>query len=216
MHRFRACLFDFDGVLVNSEPLHAEAKRQTLEVAGIAYPPSIFDDFKGRTDRAFFTYVVEHLSPAGVTLEALEARKRDVYAELFAQVEPVVGALEFLEFARNTFAKLALVTSATRRDYGLADARYSFSAHFDTIVTGEDTRLHKPDPEPYLTALERLGVSSTEALVVEDAPNGIIAATRAGCTVAAITTGFEPAALLEAGADVIVASFAELRRFLER
>jgi len=210
--RFQACIFDFDGVIIDSEPLHARAKRTTLDNFQVKYPPTLFADFKGRTDKAFFEFVVNDLASMGVTAEEMDAYKRQVYLKLFENVPLVTGFQEFLPFAKRTFKKLGVASSATPRDFSLAAQKYQLQPWFDVIVTGGDTTKHKPDPEPYLKAMAMLSVAGSETLVIEDSPNGIQSSKSANCTVAAITTAFTPNELRLAGADMIVSSFAELER----
>jgi beta-phosphoglucomutase len=212
---FQACIFDFDGVIIDSEPLHAQAKRTTLDNFKIKYPSTLFADFKGRTDKVFFEFVANNLARAGTIAEEMDAYKRQVYLKLFKNVPLVTGIQEFLPLARRTFKKLGVATSATPRDFSLAAQKYQLQPWFDIIITGEDTTRHKPDPEPYLQTMAMLGVAGLETLVIEDSPNGILSAKSANCTVAAITTAFKPNELRLAGADMVVASFAELERELK-
>jgi beta-phosphoglucomutase len=207
---FKACIFDFDGVIVDSEPLHAEAKQATLDHFGVSYPARLFSDFKGRPDTAFFEFVADQLAAGIATAEEMGAYKREVYLRLFEAVPLVAGAQAFLAAARARFDKVGLATSATRRDLGLAARKYQLDRWFDVIVTGDDTLRHKPDPEPYLRALAALGVTPGATLIVEDSPNGIRSAKSAGCITAALTTAFAAGELRAAGADIVVASFAEL------
>jgi len=144
----------------------------------------------------------------------MDAYKRQVYLKLFEDVPLVTGVREFLSFARRTFNKLGLATSAIPRDFSLAVQKYQLQSWFDVIVTGGDTTRHKPDPEPYLKAMSMLGVTGSETLVIEDSPNGIRSAKSADCTVVAITTAFQPNELSLAGANMVVASFAEIEREL--
>jgi beta-phosphoglucomutase len=209
-HNFQACIFDFDGVIIDSEPLHARAKQATLDNFQIEYPPTLFTDTKATTDKMFFEFVSNNLAGEVATAEEMDAFKRQVYLNLFENVRLVTGIQEFLPLARRTFKKLGLATSATVRDFSLAEQKYQLRRWFDIIITSEDTTMHKPNPEPYLKAMSKLGVAGSDTLVIEDSPNGIQAAKSADCTVAAITTGFEPNELRLAGADMIVASFAEL------
>jgi len=209
---FKACIFDFDGVIIDSEPLHARAKQATLDHFQIKYPSTLFADFKGRTDKAFFEFVTSDLAKAGATAKEMDAHKRQVYLRLFENITLVAGIQEFLPLARRTFKKLGVATSATPRDFSLAAQKYQLQPWFDIIITGEDTTKHKPDPEPYLKAMAMLSVAGSETLVIEDSPNGIQSSKSANCTVAAITTAFTPNELRLAGADMIVASFAELER----
>src|SRR5262245_23904632 len=211
---FEACIFDFDGVIIDSEPLHAEAKRITLEHFQVQYPPQLFSDFKGRPDKAFFEFVASQLAPSHTTSEAMENHKKQAYLQLFEQVALIPGFTDFIESARTSFPKLGLATSATRHDFSLAANNYQLQRWFYVIITGEDTAQHKPDPEPYLSAMAALKVSGPQTLVIEDSPNGVTAAKSAQCMCAAITTTFPASELYAAGADVVVASFAQLARFL--
>jgi len=213
-HNFQACIFDFDGVIIDSEPLHARAKQNTLDNFQIKYPSTLFADFKGRTDKAFFEFVANNLAKASATAEEMDAYKRQVYLKLFENVPLVAGIQEFLPLARQTFKKLGVATSATPRDFSLAARKYQLQPWFDIIITGEDTTRHKPDPEPYLKAMAILAIAGPETLVIEDSPNGIQSAKSANCIVAAITTAFKSNELRLAGADMVVASFAELEREL--
>ena len=213
--QFRACIFDFDGVIVDSEPLHAQAKRLTLERFGIAFPPTLLDEFKGRTDVDFFDHVVGHIAPPGTPPAPLLAEKAERYLELFAEVPLMPGFSAFLELARRRFERIGIATSATRRDFELAAERFDLTRRVDVIVTGEDTSRHKPDPAPYIEALARLAVTPGEALVIEDSPNGVRSARAAGTYVVAMTTAFAPGELSAAGADRLVAGFDGLSRILD-
>ena len=93
--RFQACIFDFDGVIIDSEPLHARAKQTTLDNFQVKYPPTLFADFKGRTDKAFFEFVVNDLASMGATAEEMDAYKRQVYLKLFENVPLVTGFKNF-------------------------------------------------------------------------------------------------------------------------
>jgi beta-phosphoglucomutase len=211
---YDACLFDFDGVIIDSEPLHAEAKRVTLDHFRIPHSEKLFADFKGRPDSAFFQHVVVSLANGRASAEEMETYKRAAYVQLFEDVPLVPGVLDFLAIARASFQKLGLATSATRHDFQLGARKFQVAKWFDAIVTGDDTARHKPEPEPYLKAMAALGVTSSAALVVEDSPNGIRAAKAAQCSVVGLTTTFRAEELRNVGADWVVASFAELSQAL--
>ena len=212
--RFQACILDFDGVIIDSEPLHARAKQTTWDHFQIEYPSTLFADFKGRPDKAFFEFVANNLVGVSATVENMDAYKRQAYLELFDNVPLVTGIQDFLPRARRAFKKLALATSATARDYSLAAQKYQLQSWFDVVITREDTTRHKPDPEPCQRTLAILAIAGFDTLVIEDSPNGMRSAKSANCAVAAITTAFEANELRLAGADLVVASFAELEREL--
>jgi beta-phosphoglucomutase len=211
---FRACIFDFDGVIVDSEPLHAQAKRLALERFHIEFPSALLDDFKGRTDVDFFDHVAAHIAPPGAPAASLLAEKNERYLELFDAVPLMPGFEAFLELARRRFELIGIATSATIRDFGLASDRFDLAGRVDVVITGEDTARHKPDPAPYIEALARLDVEPIEALVIEDSPNGVRSARAAGTFVVAMTTAFAASDLSAAGAHRLVGGFDELSRTL--
>ncbi len=211
---YEACVFDFDGVIIDSEPLHAEAKRITLDHFRVPHSGQLFSDFKGRPDSAFFKHVAGELAQGRATALEMESHKRAAYTRLFGDISLVPGVLDFLALARAAFPKLGLATSATGYDFRLGANQFQLTKWFDAIVTGDDTARHKPDPEPYLKAIAALGVSSSTTLVVEDSPNGIRAAKAAHCKVVALTTTFTSGQLRDAGADWVVKSFAEFTQAL--
>lgn len=213
---YQAILFDFDGVIINTEEVHARAKRITLDKYGISYPETLFDDFKGRPDLVFWHYVVSELAQNRFTAGDLDDSKRAVFFNLADAIHPVPGALDFIASCRKKFRFLALVSSATEVDLMVSERRFRFMKWFDVILLGEHTAHHKPHPEPYKKAMEKLGVKASESLVIEDAPNGIISAKSAGCYVIGITTSFNAGELTRAGADVIADSYAEIARIIEQ
>jgi beta-phosphoglucomutase len=117
---FQAYIFDFDGVIVDSEPLHAMAKRNTLDRFMIPYPSTLFAEFKGRTDIDFFAYVSSELAGGRATSEDLGAYKQKEYIRLFEEVFLVPGIHDFICFSRKKLKRLGLATSATSMDFSLA------------------------------------------------------------------------------------------------
>ena len=93
---------------------------------------------------------------------------------------------------------------------GLPELTFGLAESFDAVITCKEVKIGKPDPEPYLLTATKLGVPAGRCLVIEDATNGVRSGKAAGCLVAAITTSFTEAALLEAGADFVAPTFALL------
>jgi beta-phosphoglucomutase len=173
---------DMDGVIVDSEPIHARAGAIALERCRLALdlaPVSL--QFKGRTDRDMFEYLVEHLTdtpPAErpLLVQRLIEEKARAFGELLEEVPLVPGVLEFLELSRRRFSALALTTSATRRDQEQIFQRFDLGRWFDAVITAEDIQQAKPDPEPYLKTAAKVGLDPSLCLVVEDSAHGIRAA----------------------------------------
>ena len=212
-HDFQAILFDLDGVLIDSEPLHEKAQRLVFAEHDLAVPDEFFAHVKGKTEEDVFGHVVEHYA-RHLDAAALVARKHAVYEEIFGELEPVDGAHAFLQRRHREGLPLGLTTSATPEDQRRTFARFGLEDYFGAVVTVADVAHPKPHPEPYLTTARRLGADPARCLVIEDSAHGVEAGRRAGCTVAALTTSFDREELSRAGAHVVAETFEELARTL--
>jgi beta-phosphoglucomutase len=211
MRNIKAILFDFDGIVIDSEPLHAKAKKIVLEKFNIPYPATIFNDYKGMTDKVFFDYVSSSLNNNRISSDFLQDTKKSVFEGIINELKLIDGFLIFLEKVREKGVRTALVSSTSLYSLALVDRLYHISEMFDLVITEIDTDLHKPYPDPYIKAMEKLPCDTKNSIVIEDSPNGIISAKKAGCFVYALTSSFPSKALRDAGADEIIESFNELR-----
>src|SRR5271170_5825267 len=208
-----ALIFDMDGVLVDSEPLHARAKCEALSEAGIIVPESLFANYIGRSDKAMiYEIAAAHGLSERRSAEILD-RKHRIYESLEHTLRPVLGAIEFVHWAKSRY-RLALATSATSRNRETTLKSLQIESMFEVAVDSASFSQPKPSPEVFQIALERLGLAPTACLVIEDAVNGIVAARAAGCFSAGLTTSFSEASLREAGADIVVGSYSELKTLL--
>jgi HAD superfamily hydrolase (TIGR01509 family) len=203
-------LFDFDGVVIDSEPVHAKAKKMVLEKFRIPYPEIILDEYKGRPDKVFFDFVSRTLDSYRHSSDQLQNEKKAAFDDIVKELRMVDGFLSFLSGVRKRGLKAAMVSSTSLYSLSLVDNLFGISGLFDLVITEVDTLRHKPEPDPYLKALEKLQANSTTSIVIEDSPNGIISAKRAGCFVYGLTGSFQSHILSEAGADVTVESYADL------
>jgi len=203
-------LFDFDGVIVDSEPAHAKSKKLVLEKFNITYPPSIFEDFKGKTDQVFFDFVSENLDAQKRSPSMYLDAKNILFEELTTEIKLIDGFLPFQQKAKTKGIQTALVSSTTWYSFQRIDQIYHLTNLFDLVITGADTIMHKPHPEPYLKAIQKLNLNLENTIVIEDSPNGICSAKEAGCIVFGITNSFSGQILQDAGADEIIESYNEL------
>lgn len=201
-----------DGVLVDSEPLHKRAKELAFEELGIVLPESVYDSYKGRPDRTMMPEVLALHSP-GTDAERVMQRKKDFYEQIEHQLQPVDGAAEFVRWASERY-RLALATSATPRNRAAALKMLGIENCFEAIVDTDRFHRAKPDPEIFQVAMRDLKLPPEKCWIVEDSLAGVGAGKAAGCVTAAITTTFERKTLAEAGADLIVESFSELKTVL--
>jgi HAD superfamily hydrolase (TIGR01509 family) len=212
-HDFKALIFDMDGVLINSEPLHERAKCEALKEAGIAVPEALFANYTGRSDKArIYELAAAHGASEERCAEIL-GRKHRIYESLEHTLLPVPGAVEFVHWAKCRY-RLALATSATGRNREATLKSLQIESMFEVVVDSASFSQPKPSPEVFEIALERLGLASTACLVIEDAVNGIVAARAAGCFTAGLTTSFSDVSLREAGANIVVGSYSELKTLL--
>jgi len=204
----RACIFDMDGVLIDSGAHHRNAWSALLAELGVdASEPEPWRVTIGRpAEEAVPLLLGRRVEPAEARRLAL--RKRELYASFARRgVLSVPGVLPFVEALHRLAVPRAVGTSATRADVEDLLGRLGLRRHFDVIVTAEDVRLGKPDPEVYLESARRLGASPAACLVFEDSLVGVQAARRAGMRAIGVTTAHTADELRGAGAESAIADF---------
>jgi len=175
---FQAILFDNDGVLVDTERLYYQANREILGRAGVTLTDALYVELFLRTARGAWHLLGGALDDGA--LAALRAERDRRYEELIAAGDVVVAGATACVASLARRYRLAIVTSSDPAPFALAHARSELLPHFELVLTREHYRNSKPDPEPYLTAVERLGVAPERCLVIEDSERGLRAAKAAG------------------------------------
>lgn len=197
-----AVLFDLDGTLIDSEPLHFEAHRIFLATIGITPTGAELAGNIGKGDRTFYRSL---MAARGVVAdpEAWVQRKTDVLMDLYRAGRLVLrpGVRETLAAAERRGIPCAVVTSSERRLATLALEVTGIAARLPVRVVSEDVAKHKPEPEPYLRAATLLGIDPAKAIAIEDSVSGVRSAKAAGCYVVASSGIVPDADLLAAGAD---------------
>jgi pyrophosphatase PpaX len=199
----RAVLYDFDGTLADSTELIMRCYRHTMATHLGQAPPD--EAWLSGFGTPLETQIARFARSAGER-EAMLATYRVHQDELHdTLLQPFPGAVETVgELARRGIA-LALVTSKLRRSTLRGMDLCGMTGHFPVIVTPEDVRNPKPDPEPVRVALERLGVSAAEAIFVGDSPHDMASGRAAGVRTAAALWGpFPREALLAEWPDVLL------------
>lgn len=181
MRSYEAILFDFDGVLLDSEPLHFACWRQVLLPVGIDLDWETYRDHCiGVADRDMVEFLSRRAREpvAFEQIWALYPHKSRLYVERVAANPPFPDATRRLVAELSRSYQLAVVSSSGRKEVEPLLVAGGLRPYFATIVAGEDVNQHKPSPEPYLVAAQRLGVR--RALVVEDSEPGEASGRAAG------------------------------------
>ena len=182
----KAVLFDFDGVVVQSEPLHMRTFLELLAPYGITVPEKRwYREFAGTGSRHIFEVLIQE-NGLGLDVDALVARRKAAYeARVRAgELEETSGVRDFISLIRKRGIRTAIVSGSHRTNVQAALEVLHLGGLFDFIVSGDDLRERKPDPGPFLHAAKAFGVSPSECLVIEDSYSGCEAAKRAGMKLA--------------------------------
>jgi len=186
MPRFDSILFDFDGVLVDSEPLHCASWGEVLTPFGITLE---WEDYRaqylGIDDRDMIRRLAAEARPPldWQILWAQYPRKKELFQRRMEQPPFPPGLPVLLDSLRNGY-KMAVVSSSARSEIEPPLIAGALRNYFAALVTGGDAPRHKPAPDPYLLAAQLLGAHTP--LVVEDSPAGIASGRAAGFEVLAV------------------------------
>jgi len=181
MAAIRALIFDFDGLIVDTEVPIFRAWQRIYREHGQELPLDRWLTIIG-TASGPFDPVIDLAKKTGSKLDEAELKALEVlyYQEATALQQLLPGVIDYLVAARQLGLKTAVASSSTRKWVMDHLNRFGIGGHFDAIVCREDVKRTKPDPDLYLTTLERLGARPDEAIAFEDSSNGIHAAKAAG------------------------------------
>jgi HAD superfamily hydrolase (TIGR01509 family) len=205
----RALLFDFDGLIVDTETPSFASWQEVYREHGQELPLDRWAAIVGTTGGFDpLDYLEELHGP--VDRDTVRSQKQQRELQLLEIEELRPGILEYLEEAERRGLKTAIVSSSSREWVDRHLARLERAEHFDEIVTADrDPERSKPAPTLYLEALDLLGVRPEEAIAFEDSPNGVKAAKAAGIFTVAVPNGVTASLGLDE-ADILVDSLAEL------
>lgn len=203
----KGVIFDMDGVLINSHPIHKRAWQKFFDSLSLQVSDEDLDFvLDGRKKEDILRHFLGDLPDAQI--KEYGHRKEMIFREEALFVEPVEGALELLEELMQAGIGFALAScgSKSRVNYILRQLR--IHRYFAAIITADDIEFGKPDPGIFRKAADRLGSPYSDLLVCEDAISGVQAAKAAGIKCLGIADHARAEELLEAGAERVVANFA--------
>lgn len=203
-----AAIFDMDGVLVDSNAAHFAAFHRIGRELGQAWTDADLQQTFGMHNNQIFPLLLGRPIPHEEVQE-LAARKEAYYRELAREsLQPIAGAVPLFWALRAAGWKTAIGSSGPGQNVRLAIDVLGIGDALDAVVTGDDILHGKPDPDVFLKCVDRLGVPANQCVVLEDAPQGVTAAHRAGIVALALTSS-RPREML-AHAEWIVDALAEV------
>jgi beta-phosphoglucomutase-like phosphatase (HAD superfamily) len=186
-----AVIFDLDGTLVDSMPVHFEAYRQVLAEVGIELAEADFyAHIGGKASETIPRFLAGR--PCPLAPAEVHARKKALVGQLIARQPPRPLASAVLLPCLHGHFRLALASSGSRPGVEQILAAHGWTRYFDVVLTGEDVTRGKPAPDVFLLAAERLGVAPAGCLVVEDTRDGVAAARAAGMAVLDLRDALSP------------------------
>lgn len=172
-------IFDFDGTIADTSPLHAAAFAQVLSSLGVGV------DYPKIAGMKTLDAMCKCLKDAGLTMHddklnaLVQAKQQAVRAMMATDLTALPGVDAFLHWARPRF-RLSMATSGSRGTVELALSKLGYMGWFDPLVCADEISRAKPDPEGFVTVLQLTGTSADEAIVFEDSAAGLDAAHAAG------------------------------------
>lgn len=201
----RGVIFDLDGVVADSHPLHEEAWRTLLSERGLGSALDTAFLYSGRSRREILEHYLGPLSE--IEIIKLGQRKDELFSSLMHRVRVQPGLPRVLDQLRAASIPCALATSAGRaRTHAILD-KLGITNRFLAIVTSHDVSEPKPAPEAFLEAASRMGVSPRDVVVIEDSVAGVKAARAADMLCIGYARGGHNQALRAAGANDVISDF---------
>ncbi|MGG0758601.1 HAD family hydrolase [Bacillus paramycoides] len=175
----KAIIFDFDGLIVDTETIWFHSFRDAVREYGGELPLEEFAKCIGTTDEVLYAYLKEQLKEK-FNEHALKEKVTTLHKEKMKIPKARDGVKEYLEEARELGLKIALASSSSKEWVVRFLEELQIREYFEVIKTREDVEKVKPDPALYRIAIEELGIELSEAVVFEDSLNGLKAAIAAG------------------------------------
>jgi HAD superfamily hydrolase (TIGR01509 family) len=206
----KAVIFDMDGLMIDSEHLQSKSFEAVLGEYGVTpdlHGGLVQEVGVGARDNWERLKELHQLSES---VEVLYDKKQRVYEELLAQgMQPMPGLMSLLDYLSERDVKKAIASSSARHHIITVIEQLQAGHHFDAIISGDQVKRGKPEPDIFLRAAEEVGIKPTECIVLEYAPTGVAAAKRAGMKVVAVPNRHIDRKLFSE-ADLVVDSLEEL------
>ncbi|MBS3056326.1 MAG: HAD family phosphatase [Candidatus Aenigmarchaeota archaeon] len=203
----KCIIFDFDGVIADSEPVHRAVEKKALEDVGIIVTDDDIIPFAGLPNRDFFTAAVKKFGKTqNYDIDKIIENKIEMLSSLLGNIVLIDGVDEFIEKAYEKYS-LAIATSSRKKLVKYVLNAFELEPFFRHIAAIDDVKRGKPFPDLYLKASELMGFKPEECIAIEDSTNGLISAQSAGMRCAMIDDGSQDTS----NADFVFKDFKKLR-----
>lgn len=178
----KAVIFDMDGVIIESEPIHHVIEKKLFTDLGMDVPYELHQSFVGKTTKDMFIILKEKYNLKQSLEELIELKDIRYYDHLKSldSLPAVPGAIDLIRNLYNNGLKLAVASSAPIREIDLVMESFGLAEYFLSRTSGEEVKNGKPEPDIFLLAADRIGAEPAECVVIEDSRNGMLAAKAAG------------------------------------
>jgi HAD superfamily hydrolase (TIGR01509 family) len=180
---FKACIFDMDGVIIDSEPMHFEIDLIMTRELGLNFTHEDLEKYVGMTNPAMWKHIKEvHL--LGPSVDELILMQMDLKLRIFKERDekPIEGIVSLLDALRKAGYPIGLASSSPVLFIQAVLEKLQLQSYFSVIVSGEEVPQGKPAPDVFLIAAQLLQVEAEHCVVIEDSRNGVAAAKAAGMT----------------------------------
>jgi beta-phosphoglucomutase family hydrolase len=205
-----AIIFDMDGVLIDSEPIHIKTWQQVMQPFHLKIKDEWYKQWIGTSDETVARYFCDHYQ-INQSWQHLLDKKRCLYLEVFDQYIKESSQMRAIISEINGY-KLGVASSSSRKEIQFVLQKLKILRFFKVIVGGDEVKNSKPAPDIYLLTAEKMGVNPENCVALEDSSYGIQAAKIAGMFVIGITSSFPEHKLNEA--DIIFHSTADAVQWL--
>ncbi len=215
MNKIHCVIFDMDGVIVNTEPLHKTAYFKTFKSLNLVVSDKLYHSLTGVSTLNAFQKLVAHFNLTQKP-EELVLIKRAFFNDLFINDESlklIEGAKEIIKYFYDKGILLVLASSASHNTINSVFSRFDLDTYFIGKLSGADLKASKPHPEIFEKAVKLSTISKENCIVIEDSDNGVLAAKNAGLYCVGYKSEHSKMQTLE-NADLIINNFEELKKYI--
>lgn len=176
----KAVLFDFDGIFIDTEMARYLSWKNIFDSYGIELPIEEWKKNLGRAEYIFDPYLFLEENGKNIDREEIKRKHREDEINIAYNLPLFPGIIDRIEEAKSLGILVGVVSSSSHRWVDDHLCKRELIEKIDIVICREDSEKHKPNPEPYITALNRLNINSKNAIAIEDSPVGVTAAKSAG------------------------------------